>query len=255
LVFIYLNIINMSYNNNASYGALVARSLTPMTTWKTFYVTAAAWKSAQFLQDIFPVDSDWVVRVYSTIAGAIAACVAGRWDVIVLANDYTTAPTDTELTALATAWASIVSASNGVFEAAEMVATGWSKTLPATTTGTLFTITGVVEIIAIVWVVTTVIQAWACNLKLSTVSNAATTDICADLDIDGDLAQSRMSITWTFANAMINTAKWVPVARQATPIVVQEWTIIATTSATKTWAIRRSVLYRPLQAWSKVVPA
>lgn len=82
-----------------------------------------------------------------------------------------------------------------------------SKSLPATTTGTLFTVTGVCELIAIVGVVTTVIQAQTCNLKLSTVSNGATTDICANLDIDGDLAQSRMSITGTFANAMINTAK------------------------------------------------
>ena len=90
---------------------------------------------------------------------------------------------------------------------------------------------------------------------MSTVSNAATTDICANLDIDGDLAQSRMSITGTFGNAMINTAKGVPVARQATSIVAQEGTIIATTSATNTGAIRRSVLYRPLQAGSKVVAA
>jgi hypothetical protein len=71
----------------------------------------------------------------------------------------------------------------------------------------LFTVTGVCEVIAIVGVVTTVIEAGANNFKLSTVSNGATTDICANLDIDGDLAQSRMSITGTFANAMINTAK------------------------------------------------
>jgi len=75
------------------------------------------------------------------------------------------------------------------------------------------------------------------------------------LDIDGDLAQSRMSITGTFANAMINTAKGVPVARQATSFAVQEGTIIATTSATKTGAIRWSVLYRPLQPGSRIVAA
>ena len=247
------------YNNNASYGALAARALTPMTTGKTFYVTAAigTGKSAQFLQDIFPTDSDGVVRVYEDITDAIAACTAGRGDVIVIANDYTTAPTDTELTALATAGASIVYAANAGNgnDATEFNVTGGSKTLPATGTGSLFTVTGVVEIIAIVGVVTTVIQTQACNLKLSTVSNSATTDICADLNISANAAQSRYSITGTFANALINTAKGVPVARQATSVIAQEGTIIATTSATNTGAIRRSVIYRPVQVGSKVTAA
>jgi hypothetical protein len=130
-----------------------------------------------------------------------------------------------------------------------------SKALPATTTGALFTVTGVCEVIAIVGVVTTVIQAQACNLKLATVSNSATTDICANLDINGDLAQSRMSITGTFANAMLNTAAGVPVARQATSIVVQEGNISAITSATNTGAIRWSVLYRPLQNGARITAA
>lgn len=247
----------MAYNMNASYGMAAAHALTPMTTGKTFYVTAAigTGKSAQFLQDLFIPDSDWVLRVYSTITLALAQTVAGRWDVIVLASDYTTAPTDAELTTAATNGVSFVYANPNKSWSGEVVVTGGSKTLPATTTGTLFNITWVVEIIAIIWVVTTVIQNQSCNLKLSTVSNGATTDICADLDIANKTAQSRMSITGTFANAMINTAKWVPVARQATPIVCQEWTIIATTSATNTGAIRWSVLYRPLQAWSTVTAA
>ena len=124
--------------------------------------------------------------------------------------------------------------------------------LPASTTGTLFNVVGVCEVIAIVGLVTTVIQTQTCNCKLSTVSNAATTDICADLDITGKLEQSRMSITGTFANAMINTAKGVPVARQATPVVVQEGTIIATTSATNTGNIRWSVVYRPLSLGARI---
>lgn len=64
-----------------------------------------------------------------------------------------------------------------------------------------------VEIISIIGVVTTVIETKTNSAKLKTVSNAATTDVCAGLDITGKLAQSRMSITGTFANAMINTAK------------------------------------------------
>lgn len=132
---------------------------------------------------------------------------------------------------------------------------GASKSLPATTTGDLFTVTGLVEVIAIIGVVTTVVQTQACNLKLSTVSNGATTDISADLNITGALAQSRMSITGTFANATINTAKGVPVARQATPIVIQEGTIIATTSATNTGAIRWMIRYKPMQEGARIVAA
>lgn len=132
---------------------------------------------------------------------------------------------------------------------------GASKSLPATTTGTLFTVTGVVEIIAIIGVVTTTIQTQACNLKLSTVSNSATTDICSNLDITGALAQSRMSITGTFANALINTAKGVPVARQATSFIAQEGTIIATTSATNTGEIRWMIRYKPMQEGARIVAA
>ncbi|MCV6895608.1 hypothetical protein OE181_25820, partial [Escherichia coli] len=77
-------------------------------------------------------------------------------------------------------------------------------------------------------------------------------DICADLDITAKAAQSRMSITGTFANAMINTAKGVPVARQATSIVAQEGTIILTTSATNTGAIRWIVRYKPMQEGARI---
>jgi hypothetical protein len=244
------------YNQNAGYWNLMASALTPMTTGKTFYVTSAigTGKSAQILADIFPTDPDGTQRVFSTITLALAATTAGRGDVIVIANDYTTAPTDAELTTAGTNGVTFVQWAASTY-GGEYLVTWASKALPATTTGTLFTITGVVEIVSIIGVVTTVIQTQSCNLKLSTVSNSATTDICADLDISADAAQSRMSITGTFANAMINTAKGVPVARQATSIVAQEGTIIATTSATNTGAIRRSVLYRPLQAGSKVVAA
>lgn len=79
--------------------------------------------------------------------------------------------------------------------------------LPASTTGTIFNVTGVCEVIAIFGIVTTVIQTQTCNFKLSTVSHSATTDICANLDITAAAVADRFSITGTFANAMIKTAK------------------------------------------------
>lgn len=89
----------MGYNQNAGYGKAMIASLTPRNSAKTFYVTSAIGTGAmaQLLQDIAPIDNDGVARVYSNITDALAACVTGRGDAIVIANDYTTAPTDTEL--------------------------------------------------------------------------------------------------------------------------------------------------------------
>ena len=242
----------MWYNINAWYGRLVAQSATPKWTWKTFYVTANGWATQQYLQDVFMSDYDWVGRVYSTITSALASTVAGRWDVILIAPDFTTAPTDTELWTAGTNGVRIEYATQDYDEQIVMTT---NKSLPATTSWTLFNVVWVVEIIAIIWVVTTVIQAQSCNLKLSTVSNSATTDVCANLDINWHLAQSRYSITWTFANALINTAKWVPVARQATSFIAQEGTITATTSATNTGAIRWIVRYKPMQEGARIYAA
>lgn len=239
-------------NQNAGYGKAVLASITAENSAKTFYVSWAVGTGAmaQILQNICPVDDDGVLRVYGNITDALASCVTGRGDAIVIANDYTTAPTDTELSAAGTKGVTISFIATG--SGNDVLVSTASKSLPATTTGTLFTVTGVCEVIAIVGVVTTVVQAQACNFKISTVSNSATTDICANLDINAAAAQDRFSITGTFANAMIKTAKWVPVARQATSVVVQEGTIIATTSATNTGAVRWSVLYRPLQNGARI---
>ena len=89
----------MAYNQNSGYGQKVAQTVTMPTAGKTFYVSAAigTGTNAQVLQDLFPIDNDGVVRVYSSITLALAACTSGAGDAIVIMPDYTTAPTDTEL--------------------------------------------------------------------------------------------------------------------------------------------------------------
>ena len=231
----------------------VAAATTPSTTGKTFLAVLSTSTNLGLLQDLFTVDNDGVQRVYTSLTTALAACVAGRGDVVVVSPDLTTAPNDTELASAGTKGVKIVFAN--IAGSGEQIAMTTSKSLPATTTGDIFTVTGLVEVISIIGVVTTVVQTQACNLKLSTVSNSATTDVCADLNISAAAAQSRMSITGTFANALINTAKGVPVARQATSFIAQEGTIIATTSATNTGAIRWVVRYKPLQEGARIVAA
>ena len=245
----------MALCQNAGYWASMLSRLTGKWAGNTYIVTSAIWtgKNAQRLQELFPVDSDGIVRTYSTIALALAACTAWYNETIIIASDYTTAPTDTELSAAGTKGVRIIYSDQ--IDGSEQIAMTANKELPATTTGAIFTVTGICEVISLIGVVGTDIQTQACLTKISTVSNSATTDICANLDITGKTTQSRMSITGTFANAMINTAKWVPVARQATPVVVQEGTIILTTGATNTGDIRWSCLYRPLSFGARIVAA
>lgn len=245
----------MANTKNSGYGLITATNCVASVAGKTFFVSNAVGTgaNAQFLQDVMTPDNEGIPRLYSNITDALAQCVAGRGDAVVIAADYTTAPTDTELGSAGTKGV-ILKFSNQLKED-EQIAMTSNKALPATATGSLFTVTGVCEVISIIGIVTTAIQNQTCNMKLATVSNSATTDICANLDIDNKAAQSRMSITGTFANAMINTAKGVPVARQATSIVVQEGTIAAITGATNTGNIRWIVRYKPLQLGSRIVAA
>ena len=235
----------MSLNLNAGYGNLQASRITAKTGGKTFYVTASTGANAQTLQNLMTPDTTGVnqVRNYSTLTLALAQTVAGRGDVILVAPDYTTAPTDTELGLAGTNGVQIQYLNS--LEDSVLIAGTTNLALPATGTSAIFNVVGVVELVSIIGVVTTVVQTQACNLKIST-------DICADLNISAHAAQSRYSITGTLANALINTAKGVPVARQATPLIVQEGTINLTTSATNTGNIRWLVSYKPLQAGSRI---
>lgn len=138
------------YNLNAGYGRLTAQSNTPASSGKTFYVTGAigTGAAAQFLYDTLIPDSDGVARVYATITLALAACVTGRGDAIVVAADYTTTPTDTELDSAGTKGVRLVFAN--LPASAEQIAITANKALPATTTGAIFTVTGLVEITSII---------------------------------------------------------------------------------------------------------
>lgn len=243
----------MALNLNAWYGSKISDKITGRTAGKTFYVTSATGANGATLQELFTPDDTWVnqVRVWSSITLALAECVTGRGDVIMLAPDYTTAPTDTEIGSAGTKWVRIVYM-NETDLSLEQRAVSANLALPASTTGTIFTVVWLVELVSIHWVITTAIQAQACNLKLSTVSNWTTTDLCANLDINAKAAQSRLYITGTLANAMGSTAKGVPWIRQAWALMLQEGTIIATTDATNTGNIRRHVFYKPMSPWARI---
>lgn len=64
-------------------------------------------------QNEFGPDVDGAVRVFSTVASAIAACTAGRGDVILVAPSITTTITGAAGVAIATAGISIIGLGNG----------------------------------------------------------------------------------------------------------------------------------------------
>lgn len=78
-----------NYNLNSSYGSVMGANLTGKTTGKTFYVQASTYANAQIVDDVFPADSNGVLRVYNTLATALAACTASAGDVIYIAPGYT----------------------------------------------------------------------------------------------------------------------------------------------------------------------
>lgn len=70
------------------YGRLA--KVLPSTSGKLFVLVPSTSTLLPELQDQFPVDEDGVTRVYTTLASAVAACVAGRGDTIaVMPGAYT----------------------------------------------------------------------------------------------------------------------------------------------------------------------
>jgi len=129
--------------------------------------------------------------------------------------------------------------------------------LPQSTTDTLFTINGPFVIEEVIGEVTTVIQAQADNTKLSILNGGTTTDICANLDINAKAAGSFMTITGTFANAMVNNAAKTPISgAQAAAIRTPPGTsyVILTCAASNSGAITLSITGHPLAQGVTCVP-
>jgi hypothetical protein len=137
----------------------------------------------------------------------------------------------------------------------EMAIQGIAKTLPATTTQTLFTITGgPVEILDLFGEVTTLVQTQACNFKYSIIDTATTTstDISADLNITAAAVGAFLTLNTTLAGATIKSLGGTSIKNNA-QIRAPIGTVICTTNATNTGAVRYQMRYRPLAPGAKVV--
>lgn len=244
----------MFYNQNSGYGSAQLRALLSLvpTLGRTFFITGAAGTAnVQTLQEVFGADPEGNSRVYASYASALAACAAGRGDVILVDPLFTTAPTLAELATANTKGVIIRVVGN---TDASGVATTLRATaaLPASEASPIFTVTGKVKILDIIGEVTTVIQTQADNAKL--VANptvGADVDLCAVNNITADAVGTIYSITGTLADAMVATTSGA-VPAQVAPVLVAAGSIDLNCSATNTGSVKWLVRYQPVDPGAAV---
>jgi len=133
-----------------------------------------------------------------------------------------------------------------------------SATLPATSTQNLFTIAGGrVMVTALIGEVTTVVQAQANNLKVTSVpTTGSAVDIASNLDINGFEAGALLVVEGD-GTALIGTsagAGFAP-ALNALPFILPIGTLRIATSATNTGASKWKLFYQPLDVGASVASA
>lgn len=239
-------------NLDANYGRAQASGI-PFTTGKVFLVAASTDANFQAIDELYVPDSDGIVRRHSSFTSALAKCTADHGDVIVVSPNFKTALSAAELLIAETKGVRIVQA-NADKDGVVTVYTA-DAALPQTADGSLFTVTGLVDIISIVGKVGTVIETQANDtlLKINP-TDGADVDLCAALDISADAAKSFMSITGTVGDAMVNTPSGA-FQKQATSIVVNAGVIELECAASNTGTIKWMLQYRPLEPGARVFAA
>lgn len=124
---------------------------------------------------------------------------------------------------------------------------GLPKTLPQTTHSSIATVTGGrVLLIAVIGKVTTVIQTQANNAKLAAYpTGLSAVDLCAVLNITAAAVSTLLSITGTFADALIASANAI-MPFQAAPIVLSEGALHLDCAASSTGGVQWTFLWLPL---------
>jgi len=131
-----------------------------------------------------------------------------------------------------------------------------TATLPATATGSLFTVAGGrVLITNIVGEVTTSIQAQANAIKLVATPTVGTVnDLCATVESNGLALGGLLSITGLAADVMVKSTGG-GISGLRNPVVVATGAIGLNTAATNTGSVKWVVTYVPLDDGATVVAA
>lgn len=250
----------MPLNRNVGYGQAQINSKIP-TTGKTFVVVGTSGASYQDVISLWQPDNDGVVRNFTTPTLALAQCVAGRGDVIILAPDFTTTFTAAEILSAETKGVTVIPSNlttgAGVYFCERATAT-LPQSLP-TSGSAIFTVTGKIKLLSIQGVITTVIQSQSTGVRLVTVPTVGTqSDLCTTADINAGAVSSILTILTTagvnFSAPMINTANG-NFAYQFFPVVVQAGTINLTTGASSTGSIKWRIEYAPMEPGARVFAA
>jgi hypothetical protein len=149
-----------------------------------------------------------------------------------------------------------------------MLVTGGPKTLPASTTGHIFTVSGGrVIVTTLTGVVTTNIQSQTTTLSVGntpTGGSASTTSFCTALDLTGKAAGVSLAVPQAKTSALLasgadGTLLWSTSAgaqgiliSNGGLLLVPAGTIDVTTAATSTGAIQWSVTYVPYDAGATI---
>lgn len=129
-----------------------------------------------------------------------------------------------------------------------------AATLPQTAQKPIFAITGKVLITHVLGEVTTVMQALANATKLCYRNEALTSsDLCATLDLTGDVVGSYYTIGGIAAGAMANPAT-SPAIKLPNPITLNAGTIDLSCAASATGAIKWTIGYTALEPGATVIP-
>lgn len=245
-----------AYNKNSGWGNAIFSALlgSAPTTGQVMFVMASTDTNYNDMAEIIGLDPRGKVRIYSTIALALAACGTNTGDMVLISPGFTTAPTLAELASAATQGV-IMQFLGGGSSVPHQYAILPATALPASGYGVLFTVTAPVRLLDIQGEVTTAIQAQANATKITaTPTVGSAVDLCATLDINGYAVGRTLNITGTLATAMISTnANGVMVA-QAAAITVPAGTIGLTTAATNTGAVKWVVRYIPLVPGAAILP-
>lgn len=128
-----------------------------------------------------------------------------------------------------------------------------AATLPASTTQTLFTVTGGrILLTSIVGEVTTLVQTQANATKLvATPTTGTAVDICATLDITADEVGCLYGITGLFSDALVGSNAGATVLPR-NPVVIPIGTIKLSCAATNTGATKWSMTYIALDDGASV---
>lgn len=128
-----------------------------------------------------------------------------------------------------------------------------ASNLPQTGQAPVFTIVGTVVAHAIEAEVTTIFQAQANAVKwIANPTVGSDTDICATVEGNAAAVGAHLSITGTFATAMVKSTNGAHV-HQASPVVLTDGTLDFSAAASSTGQYKASILWEPLTANSRVI--